>query len=65
MIVGKNSAKLGFSWWGMSIVKLLVSIATISYIGTELVIGIFGIIALILFAWEQTKKFKELSKGKE
>ena len=62
MIIGKDSAKLGYTWYGISILKLIAGVATISYIEKYPLLGIIGIIALGVFVYEQVKKFKELSK---
>ena len=62
MIVGKNSAKLGFTWWLITILKLIVGIATIAYIEQFIVLGIIGIISVIFFGWEQLKEYKRLEK---
>ena len=62
MLVGKNSAKLGFTWLAVSILKLIVGVATIVYIGKSALIGVLGIIAILLFAWEQFMEYKRLSK---
>lgn len=62
MITGKNSAKLGFTWYGISILKLITGISTISYIDRYPILGVIGIIALGCFVYEQIKKYKDLSK---
>lgn len=62
MLVGKNSAIKGFTWFLVTILKLVVSIATIAYIEEYTFIGIVGIIALIFFAWEQVREYKRLEK---
>ena len=62
MIVGKNSAKLGFTWFAVSILKLIVGVATIAYIEQFIVLGIIGIIAILFFTWEQLKEYKKLEK---
>ena len=63
MIIGKNSAKLGFPWLAISILKLIVGVATIAYIGQFIVLGIIGIIAILFFTWEQLKEYKKIGKG--
>ena len=65
MIIGKNSAKLGFTWLAVSILKLIVGVATIAYIEQFIVLGIIGIIATLFFVWEQLKEYKELAKESE
>lgn len=65
MFVGKNSAKLGFTWLGISALKLTVGVATIAYIGQFIILGIIGIIATLFFTWEQLKEYKKLEKESE
>lgn len=65
MIVGKDSAKLGFTWLAISILKLIVGVATIAYIEQFIVLGIIGIIATLFFVWEQLKEYKKLEKESE
>ena len=62
MFVGKNSAKIGFKWFAISILKLIAGIATIAYIEQFIVLGIIGIIATLFFVWEQISEYKKLQK---
>lgn len=61
MIIGKNSAKLGFTWFFIGIIKIIVSVSAISYIKDYTFIGIVGIVSFAIFVYEQIKKFKQLS----
>lgn len=46
----------------VSILKLIVGVATIAYIEQFIVLGIIGIIAILFFTWEQLKEYKKLEK---
>ena len=65
MIIGKNSAKIGFTWLAVSILKLIVGVATIAYIEQFTFLGVIGIIAILFFVWEQLKEYKKLAKESE
>ena len=62
MIIGKNSAKLGFTWFLILIIKTVAAVATIAWIKEDVFIGIVGIVALALFAYEQAKEYRRLSE---
>lgn len=62
MIVGKDSAKKGFKWFLISIIKIVAAVATIAWIKNDVFIGIVGIVSLILFTYEQVKEFNKLSE---
>ena len=59
MIVGKNSAKLGFTWFGKIIVKVTVAALAISVGGFGVAVGC---ISLALSAYEVIKEYKDLSE---
>ena len=65
MFVGKDSAKIGFTWLVVSILKLIVGVATIAYIEQFTFLGVIGIIATLFFVWEQIKEYKKLEKESE
>lgn len=65
MIVGKGSALKGFTWLLITILKLIVGVATIAYIEQFIILGIIGIIATLFFTWEQLKEYKKLEKESE
>ncbi len=60
--IGKASLVESLKWYGISLIKLIVTVATIVYIGKSALIGVLGIIAILLFAWEQFTEYKRLSK---
>lgn len=60
--IGKASIVESLKWYGISLIKLIVAVATIVYIGKSALIGVLGIIAILLFAWEQFMEYKRLSK---
>lgn len=62
MIIGKDSAKIGFKWFGAFAIKLFTAFATISYLDNYPVVGIVGILSLGFFVYEQIKNYNELSK---
>lgn len=62
MIVGKDSAKKGFKWFFTLIIKTVAAVATIAWIKEDVFIGIVGIIAFILFSYEQIKEYNRLSE---
>lgn len=62
MIVGKDSAKIGFKWFGAFAIKLFTAFATIAYMDDYPVVGIVGILSLGFFVYEQIKVYNELSK---
>lgn len=64
MIVGKNSAKKGFTWYFKTVLKLISGIATIAYIGEFAILGVIGIIATLLFSFEQYKEWEEIDNKK-
>lgn len=61
MIIGKDSAKIGFTWYAKTVLKLIAGVATISYIGAYPIVGVVGIIALLAFGYESFVEFKKLS----
>ena len=62
MIVSKDSVKIGFLWYGKAVLKLCVSVATVSYIGAYPIVGIVGILAAALFAYEIIGEYKLAQK---
>lgn len=65
MIVGKDSAKLGFSWYGRTCVKLLGAGVLTSQGGFLLVVGIllFGVTAYeALVEWNEINNKKHTKK---
>lgn len=61
MITGKNSAKLGFAWFFLGILKIMTAIAAIAHWKQYPFMGVIGVIALLAFAYEQVKEYKRLS----
>lgn len=62
MIVGKNSVKLGFSWYGKTIIKCMAGVAIIGLsIPNYAFLAVFGLIAIILGVYESWKEYKVLS----
>ena len=59
MIVGKNSAKFGFTWFGKIVVKVTVGAVAISAGGFGVAVGC---VSLALSAYEVIKEWKEISK---
>ena len=62
MIIGKNSALKGFTWFLILIIKTVAAVATIAWIKEYVFIGIVGVVALALFAYEQVKEYRRLSE---
>lgn len=60
MIVGKNSAKKGFTWYLDACLKLIVSVATIAHIEKYPIVGVIGITALLYFGYTSWKEYKSL-----
>ena len=60
MIKSNDSAKLGFTWFFLGILKIVTSIAAIAHWKEYKFMGIIGIIALIAFAYEQIKEYNRL-----
>ena len=62
MIIGKDSAKIGFKWFGAFAIKLFTGFATLTYIEEYPVVGIIALLAIVYFVYEQIQMYKELSK---
>lgn len=62
MLIGKNSAIKGFTWFFTLILKTIAGIATISHFNESVFIGIIGIIATLYFAWEIVADYRKLEK---
>jgi hypothetical protein len=65
MIVGKNSAKLGFTWYVKTIVKCVSGIAVIVLsIPNYPYLSILGVLAFALGVYEALKEYNALSAVK-
>ena len=65
MIVGKNAAKLGFTWYVKTIVKCVSGIAIIGLsIPAYVTLAVFGLIVLALGVYESWNEYKVLSANK-
>ena len=60
MIKSNDSAKLGFRWFFLGVLKIVTSIAAIAHWKEYRFMGIIGIIALIAFAYEQITEYNRL-----
>jgi asparagine N-glycosylation enzyme membrane subunit Stt3 len=61
MIIGQDSAKKGFLWYFILLLKLFAGVATIAWWGSYPFIGVIGVLATVLFIYEQVRGFKTLS----
>ena len=62
MIVGKNAAKLGFTWYVKTIVKCVSGIAIIGLsIPAYVTLAVFGLVVLALGVYESWNEYKMLS----
>jgi hypothetical protein len=65
MIVGKNSAKLGFTWYVKTIVKCVSGIAVIGLSFPNYpYLSILGVLAFALGVYESLKEYNALSAVK-
>ena len=62
MIINKNSAVIGFKWYFLGILKLIASVAAISWWKSYTIIGVIGIVALLAFIYEHLMEYKRLVK---
>ncbi len=62
MIVGKNSAKIGFKWFGAFAIKLFTGFTALTYIEKYPVVGIIALLAIVYFVYEQIQTYNKLSK---
>jgi len=62
MIIGKDSAKKGFKWFGAFAIKLFTGFTALTYIEKYPVVGIIALLAIVYFVYEQIQMYKELSK---
>ena len=60
--IGNSSLIESLKWYVISLIKLIVGVVTIVYIGKSALLGVLGVIAILLFAWEQFTEYKRLSK---